>query len=462
MAIPDLFNHYVNCDAVSAKSHAPISKIPFEVLSAIFRAGALSNSNDPSSCQFGLLVSHVTRVWREVALSNPYLWTKIWVNSHRYVTNREMVESFEKRSRNLPIELYASIRFTKSVVAREHERSLFQVISILTPRLRHLGMDCTWQGCLSYVVYYLRRTAPPLLESIDINLPDHPHDGPCEDVDVKLFHETPSLKSVRLRGIGLQCCEPPLDTVGRLEIHDVRRGMEAPTAKFRSMLNGLKSLTHLVLCELQLMPDWDHTTSIDLPSLRSLHIRPSQAYRAQGSQLLRWISAPNLETLSLERFYDIDVRAIPPGTHTTVPKLVLLSTHVRMDSLTWYYLGKALPGVTELVQRHGKCQSFLGYLRDVHRSPVPESIWPNLESVTLFGKTKSIPPDAILPAVIARANAGLPLKRLGLSKASIAGIGEEDLKQLIEELGIVVEEVNFDQDLSDDQYWVDWNDNRLF
>lgn len=462
MAIPEPFTHYVNCDAVSAKSHAPISKIPFEVLSAIFHAGTHSNSNDASACQFGLLVSRVTRVWREVALSNPQLWTRVWVNSHRYVANREMAEAFEKRSRKLPIELYASIRFTNSVVAREHERSLFQVISLLAPRLRHLGMDCTWQGCLSYVVYYLRRTTPPLLESIDINLPDHPQDGPCEDVDVKLFHGTPSLKSVRIRGIGLQCCEPPLGTVERLEIHDVQRGMEAPTAKFRSMLNGLESLTHLVLCDLQLMPDWDHTTSIDLPSLRSLHIRPSQAYRAQGSQLLRWISAPKLETLSLEKLYDLDVRAIPPGTHMTLSKLILLSTHVRMDSLTWYYLGKAFPGVTELVQRHGKCQSFLGYLRDAHRSPVPESIWPNLESVTLFGKTKSIPPDAILPAVTARANAGLPLKKLGLSKAAIDGLGEEDLKKLREELEVVVEEISFDPSLSDDQYWVDWSHNHVY
>ena len=462
MAISGSFGHYVNCNVVTANNHAPVSKIPFEVLSAIFRAGTHCNSNDASSCQFGLLVSRVTRVWREVALSTPQLWTKIWINSHRFVTNREMAESFKKRSRNLPIELYASIRFTKSVAAREHEHSLFQVISILTPRLRHLGMDCTWQGCLSYVVYYLRRTTPLLLESIDINLPDHPQDGPCEDVDVKLFHRAPSLKSVRLHGIGLQCCEPPPGTVERLEIHDVQRGMEAPTAKFRSMLNGLESLTHLVLCDLQLMPDWDHTTSIDLPSLRSLHIRPSQAYQAQGSQLLRWISAPNLETLSLEKFYDLDVRAIPPGTHMSVPKLILLSTHVRMDSLTWYYLGKALPGVTEFVQRHGKCQSFLGYLRDVHRSPVPESIWPNLESVTLFGKTKSIPPDAILPAVTARANAGFPLKRLGLSKAAITGLGKEDLKQLREELEAVVEYVSFDPNLSDDQYWVDWNRNHLF
>ncbi|KZP22387.1 hypothetical protein FIBSPDRAFT_952998 [Athelia psychrophila] len=59
---------------------APTSDLPDEILAMIFEEGILLKDR-PSyfyvPCHFGVLVSHVSHRWREVALANSRLWTSI-------------------------------------------------------------------------------------------------------------------------------------------------------------------------------------------------------------------------------------------------------------------------------------------------------------------------------------------------------------------------------------------------
>ncbi|KZP21138.1 hypothetical protein FIBSPDRAFT_860824, partial [Athelia psychrophila] len=54
---------------------SPISILPSDILVMIFEAGALLESR--AKFHFGSLASHVSRMWREIALATPRLWTKI-------------------------------------------------------------------------------------------------------------------------------------------------------------------------------------------------------------------------------------------------------------------------------------------------------------------------------------------------------------------------------------------------
>lgn len=52
----------------------PISTLHAEILAMIFEAGAMEEV--VPHCTFGMLVSHTTRRWRNIALATPWLWIK--------------------------------------------------------------------------------------------------------------------------------------------------------------------------------------------------------------------------------------------------------------------------------------------------------------------------------------------------------------------------------------------------
>ncbi|OBZ65560.1 hypothetical protein A0H81_14409 [Grifola frondosa] len=64
----------------------PVQSLPTEVLVMIFKAGCrmphpdpVSDSGDPRRIPFPLLVSSVSRYWRDVAINTPSLWTNITI-----------------------------------------------------------------------------------------------------------------------------------------------------------------------------------------------------------------------------------------------------------------------------------------------------------------------------------------------------------------------------------------------
>jgi len=76
----------------------------------------------------------------------------------------------------------------------------------------------------------------------------------------------PSLQYIRLRGIALQTCLPPLKIVTNLRVEECFLHRPISPREFSFMLSGLSALTHLVLREIYL------DAVIELPSLRSLHV----------------------------------------------------------------------------------------------------------------------------------------------------------------------------------------------
>jgi hypothetical protein len=70
---------------------SPIVPLPNEVLSAIFEAGCLLPPSQPPEPPFEILVSQVTRRWRNVAITTPNLWIQITISSGKH--NLTMAET---------------------------------------------------------------------------------------------------------------------------------------------------------------------------------------------------------------------------------------------------------------------------------------------------------------------------------------------------------------------------------
>jgi hypothetical protein len=106
--------------------------------------------------------------------------------------------------------------------------------------------------------------------------------------------------ALKMRGLGLQCCLPPLATLTTLELHFPYWHQSIRFASLASMLNGMTTLTKLVICGDPCYYFWS-ITSIELPSLQSLlHLCATKEFDLTPV-ILNAISAPLLYTILLEQ-----------------------------------------------------------------------------------------------------------------------------------------------------------------
>ncbi|KAJ7609028.1 hypothetical protein FB45DRAFT_945154 [Roridomyces roridus] len=103
--------------AISHQRSIPIistlRRMPSEILSEIFllaQPSPVEPAGLPSkeSPHFPWRFSHVSRRWREIALSTPSLWSLVYVSSRRKVDPLAMIQAQVQRARSLKIHFYAS------------------------------------------------------------------------------------------------------------------------------------------------------------------------------------------------------------------------------------------------------------------------------------------------------------------------------------------------------------------
>ncbi|EIM89652.1 uncharacterized protein STEHIDRAFT_118801, partial [Stereum hirsutum FP-91666 SS1] len=170
--------HYA-CAALSHWNRlASVSRLPAEILTIVFRHltptivwGPLHSSVNRrvhaararywSEMQCLIDVTHVCRIWRDVALNDPALWSNIWIEDAEW--SAEML----RRTRNGPL----TIVQTDS----EYIDSLWPFLSLphRTRRLCLHHIDSDDQDDLETILQeYLRQPAPSL-EDLQIQLPYH-------------------------------------------------------------------------------------------------------------------------------------------------------------------------------------------------------------------------------------------------------------------------------------------------
>lgn len=279
---------------VAQNNSRPIYRLPPEILSLVFKhALPFPNAKYPVVDTGTLLsVSWVSRLWREISINTPTLWT------HIDAVNADLIHVFISRSRAAPLDvrLLPPDRWlmrktnTSSIIAQrhsiliQHDNSI-QFIGHLKPqmhRLRSLRLNGLSQGLLDRLL----DTPAPLLTLFHVE-PLKFHQGSSapianEATSPHFFRgETPLLREVRIVGITQTLTSPIFTGLVSLHLENISFTHSTNLHIFQ-LLIACPLLEDLALLRLTflLMVDMSTTsllsTPIHLPCLQRLELRAMQ------------------------------------------------------------------------------------------------------------------------------------------------------------------------------------------
>lgn len=478
--------------------NAPIESLPNEVLAMVFQAGCIlpcrkaHRPNKRPDPPFELLISLVSRRWRNVAISTPKLWTKICVLPRQPL---DLVMAYLTRSGVLPLDIRADLRFNRSSFL--FVSSFVEVFIPQIGRWRSMCIRSTHYQYLRPFFRHIRLATAPLLESLQIIVGDHDNDeedtdhndidsdnsdgtddegeeeeedeySDIEDQDNEasdwdaerdgnigeiLTGGTPALRLFRLTGIGLHLCTPPGLALTTLHIHGTGPSSFFTTcSKFRDILDNLSALTHLFVHGWVIREHDVPTRASILPILSSLHLSSSHGYDSQV-ELLAIISAPLLECLTLNsvwmgnfstslfqrpewtagspRYPRLRSLSLTPNS-TLVPQEDLNAFHRIFSTVTGFeMLGISIP----------YCFQFF-YSEEQNANSVvstSEQWWPSLQILTLT----SLHDNGVGPLrkfLSDRIAQGYPVRKLRFK--TIWTTNRDSVRDTCRQMGVVLEELD--------------------
>ncbi|EIW61794.1 uncharacterized protein TRAVEDRAFT_44614 [Trametes versicolor FP-101664 SS1] len=287
-------------------THAPIARLPPEILSEVFLIQAAVLRRDAlhgffhdeddvlhQSLYKWIKVSHVCRHWREIALNCANLWTWVAYDQRIPISYPEMLL---ERARELPLTVTFIISDTMGHCEGCIDRDWFYdnfhdqtaEICFLVPRIRELlvlidrsGFEECWEDMFSAesdVLEVLRIEAFGKSRYNQLAIPPR---GPNVSITEPLFVvPPPNLRSLSFSGVGCSWSETLLrPSLRHLELTNCQI-LESPNAAdMVAFLDALRPLSNLETLEL----DWPLFTDIteanckpvSLPRLRSIHLKGS-------------------------------------------------------------------------------------------------------------------------------------------------------------------------------------------
>ena len=410
------------------------SNLPNEMLGGIFEAGLALTKNPydlswnswtrKRSKPFEILVSSVSRRWRDVALQTPQLWTDLLINVSKS-TAGDMLDLYLSRSKScfLDIAFIQKDRINNlGFDTKNFADCLEQLIPYATHWRQFVLEDVMLKGKEPHFFKSLVGLHAPALERMVINL----RNGNASVLNV--LSAAPLLSSMELRGVYVV---PPSNTVTSLKLQSGRGSLSY--TEFSRLISPMQSLTHLSMdanlagisnranaagpriklhSVLSLDLDVSYNPSIgvlhflDLPALESLVIRGATVDIVEGFISHRQ-SYLSLRSLTLSSYGDDQVGTIQ------VRKFTRLFPNVRdfaMDDKDTAFLFAFCKAQTD------------------------ELIWPQLSVITLKLERSAFRLKEIIRLAENRATLGHPISRIMLSPHSFRWYREdmERLKELVE------------------------------
>ena len=236
----------------------PISRLPCEVLAAIFSFLSAFAWDEGSGLLAWICAAHVCRRWRETALNHPRFWNHINLTELTPVGMAEILS----RAKMAPLHLEADLIYWEAAHFEVFERQLEAHIS----HTRHLELRGVH---LSTVVKRLVSPAPTL-ESLSLS-----HESPLYVLpsiiipDNLLNCAAPNLTSLKLENCNIDWKSPLLKGLRTLEILDL-----SPKARpeLNDWLDALMGMPQLKVLSLR------SATPLDYPSMSRIVTLPSLTY----------------------------------------------------------------------------------------------------------------------------------------------------------------------------------------
>lgn len=419
-------------EARSHNSALPVSKLPLEILSQIFEEGPHENLPDvrlhPARVPLApnplpLILSHVCKMWRDIATQDPLLWTMIRLDSSK---STDLANLYLERSQSQELEIQAIIRD----VASAH---MFGVIVPQMHRCRVLVISFTDYAPAFATLDLLRDSKVPALRTCEILVET---DTANELGEVQLFSGgAPLLSFVKLDGISALGCGIPLKFITQLDLKISHFGRKLFFWEFASILHETSTiLTHLALegIVIEFHPD-HHLTPIQFPALTVLNLRLPFAHDGplewdDGDYVYNlWglLVVPSLERLTLFNFSDEQF-------HDTMAALMWQRESAGTNGIRYLSLDAiglrsgiedlalACPNIIELTMRGLIVQPILSLLSDTSirlsaPTHTPNLSDPDVEFSALRSLSVSTSNDKLLRAVVlARNAAAAPITTLRL------------------------------------------------
>jgi hypothetical protein len=240
----------------------PISRLPCEVLSAIFSLLSVFAWNDGSGLSAWIYVAHVCRRWRETALNYPRFW------SHINLTKLTPVGMAEILSRTKMAPLHLKADYTKRDWA--HFKVLKRQIGAHASHTRHLNFSGYY---LSNVVEQLVPLAPTL-ESLSLSYNPRQNRSSYTIIPDN-FSNCTSLTSLDLESCDIGWKSPFLKGLRILEISNIS---EEATPNLDDWLDALNELPQLEELSLRYATPFARfaklvvSRTVTLPSVTYFHI----------------------------------------------------------------------------------------------------------------------------------------------------------------------------------------------
>ncbi|KAJ7472644.1 hypothetical protein FB451DRAFT_1250241 [Mycena latifolia] len=326
---------------------SPARRLPEDVVAEIFTAALPSDRNSVmSGAESPLLLCHLCRAWRRLALSTPRLWTTLHIvapgTPSKLLEIDKCIDAWLSRSGSLPLSI--SIARSQTAAFGFDVSKLVETLIRFSNRWNHLHLLLSLHSSFKPLAT-LSADDVPLLQSVVI-------DGPDIESDTMSFMSTnllrlslrqphfryPPVRWGQLRHLSIgynadpRLGTSPAPTVGVLAIMRQCPDLETcSVAIHRELQNAVEAPCHLEklwqLCVLDWDPAPEFFRALVLPNLRSLEY---SMLVANGGNSLAFtpllISTNHIERLSL---------SVPAVPTSLFPEILHLTPMLQELSLRW-------------------------------------------------------------------------------------------------------------------------------
>lgn len=427
-------------------------ELPNDILLSIFYAARHIRRRKGRLPAF-VLLTHVCRSWRNLALSTPGLWT--WIDLAN-CSNNDMYDAFLSRSQPclLHVTLLISSVRTFATGRRVHRAGsiglknarttpdLVAIVEREIGRIKSLHITANdLPATVAFVLPRLRQIHAPALQYFGTSRDDAARwPGSRADSENIFQKGAPFLTSARISSFALGV--PPLTNLTSLIIHHPLDS-ESPYvrfAEFRKLLATPSRLENLVL-EGRIVDQFEfgEREPVSLPYLRSLHVELENEAKGDGHAFMLYLlHTPNIESLTLvnamarpaiRSFLDF-CEAKAPNPYPHLQRLSLNGGGNIGPMIT--EIARALPTVSDLrcivwstssllsnlisqAPRCSWCKGFHTVAGESHddlvarvRASNETPWWPNLRSLTY----QHAGADALRDFLLARKLLGCPISQL--------------------------------------------------
>ncbi|KAJ7643939.1 hypothetical protein FB45DRAFT_1114428 [Roridomyces roridus] len=394
--------------------------LPVELLSRVFVLGAEEQHTDSpfllrpdedtvlaTSADFQLLVSHVCRHWRHVALHISCLWTCLHFREPAHIERAEAFLSRTTTNHSLDIlvdTVSPDDHIPGVTLCREEMRTIFALITPHVGRWRAFHLKVRSDECKLIARENLSSCGPaPRLETLqlyhfeDYRTAQNLYIATYRQPVVIFDNDLPSLKNVSLIGVNLPWKAPFLQHLHALELALHPDNIRPPFDAWDTILRRSPHLRQLRLHYSGPKAADELDSKICVPELLELHLTDLDPDHL--ARLLRTLELPRLATLSLDLPEQDFTNVVE--IFATTPSLPIASLHtLRITALecapaALTALLRALVGLSVLELDFARvrdpnaiCNAMLETI-EVHSCDCTESrrvpVLPRLKEARLFG-----------------------------------------------------------------------------